>query len=138
MPYKDRLKQREYQNSWTKKRRVAWLTENGPCECGSWVDLEVDHVDPSQKVTHRVWTWTAARRAVELAKCRARCKECHSKKSKTEYLQGAKLPHTKLSEEQALEIKHSTEKGVVLARRFGVDPALICKIRAGQRWKYLP
>lgn len=77
MPYKDPDKQRAYQNKWWKQRRQQWLNENGPCACGSTKDLEVHHKDPTEKVTHRVWSWSAKRRTEELAKCIVECKECH-------------------------------------------------------------
>lgn len=35
------------------------------------------HRDPADKVSHRIWTWTAARRDAELAKCEPICKGCH-------------------------------------------------------------
>jgi hypothetical protein len=65
-----------------KARRAAWLKTNGPCKCcGSWKRLEVDHVDPAQKVTHTVWSWSEAGRAEELAKCQVLCHDCHVKKT---------------------------------------------------------
>lgn len=69
---------REYQRHWLAERRSTWLKEHGPCvDCGVWDDLEVDHVDRETKVTHRVWSWSKARRDFELAKCVARCETCH-------------------------------------------------------------
>jgi hypothetical protein len=65
------------------QRRDAWLAENGPCQrCGSWDRLEVDHVDPSKKISHKVWSWSALRRAEELAKCQALCSDCHQEKTR--------------------------------------------------------
>lgn len=82
MPYKDKRKQSEYQNQWMQNRRVAWLEENGPCvKCGSKEKLQVDHVDPKQKVSHRIWSWSDGRRLEELAKCEVLCEKCHSEKS---------------------------------------------------------
>lgn len=81
MGYKDAAKQRAYQREWVRKRRAAWLHENGPCACGSWESLEVDHVDPAGKVTHAVWSWSAERRGVELAKCQVLCARCHLRKT---------------------------------------------------------
>ena len=82
MPYA-REQQRRYQKNWLKRRREAWLHKNGPCvECGSWEGLQVDHRDPAQKVTHRVWSWSAARRDVELAKCQPLCEKCHLLKTR--------------------------------------------------------
>ena len=92
MPYADKDKQREYQRRWMKERRETWLNENGPCvDCGTWLDLEVDHVDPSRKVTHRVWSWSVERREKELAKCVVRCHPCHESKTNTGV--GRRAPH---------------------------------------------
>jgi len=82
MPYKDPAQQRAYQREWMARRRAAWLAENGPCvDCGSWDDLQVDHIDPQAKVSHRVWNWADARRLAELAKCAVRCRQCHDEKT---------------------------------------------------------
>lgn len=60
------------------KRRQDWLTQNGPCKrCGSSHDLQVHHRDQAQKITHRIWTFSAERRAKELAKCEPICRACH-------------------------------------------------------------
>lgn len=82
MPYADPEQQRIYQREWIAERRAAWIAANGPCAaCGSDDRLEVDHIDPAQKVTHRVWSWAPERLAAELAKCQVLCRECHRKKS---------------------------------------------------------
>lgn len=82
MPYADPDQQRDYQRDWIAERREAWLLENGPCvSCGSAEDLEVDHIDPGRKVTHRVWSWAPERAAAELAKCQVLCLGCHRKKT---------------------------------------------------------
>ena len=60
------------------QRRQQWLQENGPCRrCQSWHDLQVHHREQDQKTTHRIWTFSAARRAKELATCEPLCKACH-------------------------------------------------------------
>jgi hypothetical protein len=75
---RDRSKLRAAQREWLQRRRRAWLEANGPCvKCGSWDDLEVDHIDPRAKVEHRVWSWAEARRLAELAKCQVLCRPCH-------------------------------------------------------------
>ncbi len=85
MGYKNREKQREYVRKWIAKRRNDWLQANGPCKlCGSWDDLEVDHVDRTTKVNHRVWSWSESRRLKELAKCQVLCFDCHKKKTLSE------------------------------------------------------
>ena len=79
---RDVRRQRDWQNADIKRKRLAWLALNGPCQkCGSSDNLEVDHIDPAQKVDHKVWTWKRVRRDVELAKCQALCRDCHKKKS---------------------------------------------------------
>jgi hypothetical protein len=77
---------KDYQKQWyvdvVKKRREAWFAANGPCvDCGSWERLELDHDDPSTKVSHVIWGWGEFRRAEELSKCKPRCYDCHKKKS---------------------------------------------------------
>lgn len=82
MPYKDKEKQREYQRQWMARRREEWLEANGPCQfCGSGEDLEVDHIDPEHKVSHRVWSWSKERREAELANCRVLCSDCHKERT---------------------------------------------------------
>lgn len=76
---------RLYQNAWLQQRRTAWLKANGPCaNCASWDRLEVDHKFRSEKVDHRVWSWSESRRSVELAKCQPLCHSCHKLKTKAE------------------------------------------------------
>jgi hypothetical protein len=41
----------------------------------------VDHVDPSTKVNHVIWSWSENRRLAELAKCQVLCHDCHVKKT---------------------------------------------------------
>lgn len=90
--YADKETQRAYQNAWMQQRRQDWLNERGPCvDCGSLNNLEVDHVDPTKKVTHRVWSWSEERRLAELEKCVPRCQSCH--KSKTADFRKAQVQH---------------------------------------------
>lgn len=79
MAYVDLKIQRKYQNEWAKNRRLAWIKSKGGCceDCGSVIDLEVHHVDPSKKVTHRIWSYSAAKREEELKKCKVLCGDCH-------------------------------------------------------------
>jgi hypothetical protein len=85
MPFASQKARSEYQNRWMQERRRNWLLQHGPCvDCGSWRYLEVDHVDPSTKVDHRVWSWSNERREKELAKCVVRCRPCHRKKTAKE------------------------------------------------------
>lgn len=85
MPYKDPEKQREYQRELLKNRRFEWIAENGPCrQCGSSENLQIDHIDKSTKISHRIWSWSKLRREVELEKCQVLCSSCHFAKTALE------------------------------------------------------
>lgn len=82
MSYKDPDIQRAYQAGYIAGRRQLWLQEHGPCvKCGSWDNLEVDHIDPEQKETHYVWSLNKEDRERELAKCQVLCRTCHREKT---------------------------------------------------------
>jgi hypothetical protein len=84
--------QRAYQRQWMADRRSDWFKRNGPCiDCGSWKNLEIDHIDPSKKIDHRVWSWSEQRRVEELSKCVVRCKDCHKKKTAAD--RAARMKH---------------------------------------------
>ncbi len=86
MPYKDPERQREYQANRLLYLRNEWINSNGPCvKCRTWKNLEVDHVDPSTKVSHNVWSWSPDRRKEELSKCQVLCVECHKEKTAKHY-----------------------------------------------------
>lgn len=85
MPIKCRERRRAVQREWYARRRREWIDANGPCRrCASTIDLEVDHIDPSTKVDHRVWSWSPERRIAELRKCQVLCRHCHQAKTMTE------------------------------------------------------
>jgi 5-methylcytosine-specific restriction endonuclease McrA len=92
MPYKNKTEQLAYQLRWLNKHRDEWFAKHGPCVlCGSSKNLQVDHIDPSKKVSHKVWTWAKARREAELKKCQVLCEPCH--KSKTKQQLSVPIPH---------------------------------------------
>ena len=73
-----------YQNRWLAERRMTWIKENGPCKhCGTWDNLEVDHINPAKKKypAAKLWSRRKSFRDRELAKCQVLCKSCHLKKS---------------------------------------------------------
>lgn len=114
MSYKDKQLQSQYQNNWMKVRRETWIQENGPCDnCGSWENLEVDHINPSTKISHRIWSWKLEKRLLELSKCHVLCSACHLEKSKIDLSNmmigtriGELSPSAKISNEQALQIRY--------------------------------
>lgn len=74
---------RVYQCAAAKFKRLEWVAANGPCAtCGSWDRCEVDHVEPSTKVAHRIWSWSLERRTDELRKCQVLCYACHKHKTR--------------------------------------------------------
>ncbi len=77
MPMATVKEQREYQRLWMAKRRREFLDGKCCMDCGTEAELEIHHRDPTQKVTHSVFSWRKERRDVELAKCDIVCRECH-------------------------------------------------------------
>lgn len=68
------------------RRRAEWIVTHGPCvECESSEHLEVDHIDPLQKVSHCVWSWSEVKRNIELAKCQVLCYKCHKAKTARQF-----------------------------------------------------
>lgn len=81
MGYSDPERQRQYQREWLARRRSEWFEGKFCVECGSTEELELDHIDPTKKVTHVIWGWSRKRRDAELAKCQVLCHSCHVKKT---------------------------------------------------------
>lgn len=75
---------REYKRLWAARRRSDFMQGKSCAVCGTTESLEVDHIDPSQKVSHRIWTWAIARRDAELAKCQILCTEHHKEKTRAD------------------------------------------------------
>lgn len=126
MPYKDINKKREFQRLWVAKRRAEYLQSHGPCKCGSWDNLEIDHIDPSQKVSHRIWSYGATKRDKELSKCQVLCRKCHMEKT---------IPY--LREIRLAERKNKPQHGVFGYRRLGCR-CEVCREAFSQRRKTWP
>ena len=81
-------KKREYQRNWLRQRRLSFIeSKGGYCsKCGSKQNLEIDHIDRSDKLFNptKLWSRNSNFRASELAKCQVLCKKCHLKKTKLE------------------------------------------------------
>lgn len=112
---------RQYQREWYARRRAEWFADKSCVDCGSTDRLELDHVDPTQKVSHRVWSWSAARREAELAKCVVRCSDHHKAKSATEHLAGSALWNSRLTEDQVLDLRTRYAAGGVTFRELGAE-----------------
>lgn len=82
MPYKDSNKQREFQRIWIKQRREEFFKNKCCVKCGSHDKLELDHIEPEKKTSHRIWSWAAGKREAEILKCQVLCHDCHVEKTK--------------------------------------------------------
>ncbi len=135
---------RDYQKGWVRSRRLIWLEANGPCrQCGSWERLEIDHVDPTRKTSHRIWSWSAERRAAELKKCQVLCHACHRAKTKAynrRHKTGKKGVTSKLDPKTVEQIYRKAKAGGrprALSREYGVCHSTIVSIRDGHTWRWL-
>lgn len=81
MPYKNPDKQREYQRKWVANRRETFFRDKHCAKCGSTEDLELDHIHPSLKWKHRIWSYSWEKILKEVAKCQILCHSCHWEKS---------------------------------------------------------
>lgn len=81
VPYKDAEQRRKYAREWMARRRAEWFADKACVKCGTTERLRLDHIDPLLKVNHRIWSWSQARRDIELAKCQVLCDPCHQIKS---------------------------------------------------------
>jgi hypothetical protein len=105
---------------------------------------ENDHVDPSKKTSHSIWSWSPERREAEIAKCQVLCRPCHQLKSIDDLaamrLAGRKVVSTKLTEDDVRAIRAEAARGVslrTLGMRFGVDKTAIHKVVARKRWRHV-
>lgn len=79
MPYKDPQQQRRAQREWLARRRQAFFVDKECDWCGSSDGLELHHRDPFKKESHKIWSFSAVRRAAEIAKCIVLCGPCHKR-----------------------------------------------------------
>jgi len=102
MPYKDYQRKLEHQREYGRihsviysqqnkdryfSRRDNWIDENGPCQyCGSWENLEVDHIDRDEKDESHIFFLSSVRREPELLKCQVLCNFCHKSKTREEHI----------------------------------------------------
>lgn len=77
MPMKNSIEQAEYQRKWMAKRRAAYFADKCCARCKSTYNLEINHIDPTTKISHRIWSWSTERRNEELKKCEILCNPCH-------------------------------------------------------------
>ena len=112
----------EYKRNWVAARRGEWMADKFCLVCGTTQDLEVDHIDPAQKVSHRIWSWAIPRRNAELAKCQILCKAHHLEKT---LAQRPKPEHGTVSRYSSKVHKCRCD----LCRRANADRATILRAR---------
>ncbi len=98
------------------RRRKEWFDAKGPCvQCGSWQELELDHIDPKTKVSSRIWSWTQSKRDAELKKCQVLCRSCHLEKTKKDLSERFKdIPQSEartISDEKFIKVLELIELG---------------------------
>jgi len=83
MPISDKRREylRAYQKEWIRRRRYEFFKDKHCVTCGSNERLELDHVYPAQKTSHRIWSLSKAKREAEIAKCQVLCYHCHKAKT---------------------------------------------------------
>jgi hypothetical protein len=64
-------------------------------------------------------------------------KDCIERNRRTQIKRGSQNVMAVLTEDQVLSIKSSKEKGVDLARKYGVSQAAISLIKSGKNWGHL-
>lgn len=78
--YKTATVQRQYQRDWINARKKSFLKRMGPCVfCGTSENIEIHHIDPERKGSHRIWSWSRDRILEELKSCVPLCRNCHVK-----------------------------------------------------------
>ena len=88
MPFASITARREYARLWIARRRFDFFKDKVCFDCGGKETLELDHVDPSLKVSHKIWSWSEQRRTQEISKCVVRCHKCHRNKTDRDLNQG--------------------------------------------------
>lgn len=134
MPMATRERQREYQRKWRADRRAAWLAGKSCVDCDATNNLEIDHIDPRQKVHHCVWSWSRARREAELAKCRVLCRPCHARRHRSDKTHNT----VRLNEQSVREIRRISAAGRSLrhlASDYGVNHHTIWDVVHRHTWK---
>ena len=76
---KDKDWMKNYQLKWMMDRKAKYLDGKRCFFCGSDREIEIHHIDPGEKESHKIWSWSEERIENELKKCIFICCDCHSK-----------------------------------------------------------
>ena len=85
---------RKWQREWMRKRRDDFFCGKKCIKCGSIEKLELDHINPENKKTHRIWSFKKDRFDEEVQKCQVLCHSCHLQKTKEWYVTNRKHGRT--------------------------------------------
>lgn len=115
------MDRREYQRKWIANRRYEFFKDKNCVNCLSTVDLQLHHINPQEKESHRIWSWTKERRIAEIAKCKVLCKDCHKdehrSKSTPEHGTQSMYKYYKCRCELCRQAKRDSRKGEGLVRQ---------------------
>jgi hypothetical protein len=139
MPIKDLEARRRYSREWVARRRSAFFEDKVCVQCGSTEELQLDHKDPRQKISHNIWSWTEVRRLAEIAKCQVLCKCCHAIKSAGERALGEKNGQSKLTELQVHLVCQLLAEGhtqAQISRDLGLNRKTINDVAKGRTWSW--
>lgn len=111
---------KNYQRNWLRKRREDFFSNKSCVLCGATTHLELDHVNPEEKITHRIWSRNEKFRNEELSKCQVLCKSCHQQKSinycKQKFTGKDLKANHKISDELFLQVVELNKSGLSLRK----------------------
>lgn len=137
MPYKNKEEQNAYQRNRVATKRSNFFEDKACISCGSKENLELDHINSKDKISHRIWSWSEERFKAELSKCQVLCNPCHIEKSRNEKLKGTENPSSKLRELDVLYVRELYNMGYAIkfiAREFGMNRNTIRSIIRKETW----
>lgn len=134
MPYKDPAQQQRYQREWIAQRRAEWFQGKSCVDCNATTDLQIDHVDPQVKVSHRIWSWSRSRREAELVKCVVRCSSCHLKKTLSARENGPRLVTLEDVEQIRIEYSSGNITQKALGAKYGISQRYVSHIVRRDQW----
>lgn len=139
----------EYMRKWY-AGRVATMHQKlgGKCaECGGVNNLEIDHIDPTTKVTNVTTLWNKSWEEInrELAKCQLLCTEHHQEKSAHEgsqtknRLRGEENGSSKLTWQLVQRIRKMYADGASIkyqiAPELGINRHTVMRVVQNKTWR---
>lgn len=137
MPHKDLETRRKYQREWVQSRRDAFFKGKSCVNCGSVDNLELDHINAHEKVSHRIFSWSKVRMEEELAKCQVLCRPCHIEKSKDEHPKGEDHYEARITPDDVRRIRNTKGDTKRLAEELNLHRRTVQRIRTGKLWSHI-